>query len=243
MITSKGNNFGAPAIQICDFQSDDFIVLNARFDVDTTTEEYQQAEQLELYVPNLAISRSSVTSCFIKSEELLWEGKSYEELVPLATTVKTWVKDANTICFEKLGCYDTLGKFTILVCTLYARKGTRGPLATVQTTPVTFNYQTTPMRCSNICYVAENWCFLTFYYRDVYDGWGEPIIAQLEGFPTDVATDIFLVGGTHQANCPGVYVAEGRIENGMLNIPQTSTKQRSTGSDPFVYLFAVRNKQ
>ena len=100
MITSKGNNFGAPAIQICDFQSDDFIVLNARFDVDTTTEEYQQAEQLELYVPNLAISRSSVTSCFIKSEELLWEGKSYEELVPLATTVKTWVKDANTICFE-----------------------------------------------------------------------------------------------------------------------------------------------
>ncbi len=243
MITTVGNNFGAQAIHINDFQSEDFIVLNARFDVDTTLPEYQQAAELELYVPELSISRSSVTSCYIKSEELLWEGESYEELVPLATTVKTWVKDANTICFEKLGCYDTLGKFTILVCTLYARRGTRGSLASVQTTALTFNYQTVQMKCGHLCYVADNWCFLTFYYKDVYDGWGEPIVAELQGFPKDVSADLFLVGGSHQASCQGVYVAEGRIENGILNIPHTSTKQSATGSDPFVFLFAVRNKQ
>lgn len=243
MIISTGNNFGAPAIQINDFQTEDFIVLNAIFEVDTTSAEYQQATELELYLPELTISRSSVTSCYIKSEELLWPGETYEQLTPLATTVKTWVKAPNTICFEKLGIYDTLGKFAILICTLYAKRGTRGPLATVKTAPITLNYQTTQMKCGTLCYVAENWCFLTIYYKDVITGWGEPIIAQLEGFPADVSADLFLVGGSPQANFPGAYAAQGKIENGILTIPQTSKAQSATGSDPFIYLFAVRNTQ
>ncbi|MBQ8645543.1 MAG: hypothetical protein IJ476_04135 [Bacteroidales bacterium] len=241
MITSIGNNFGAGPIQINDFQSEGFIVLNARFDVDTTAPQYSQAAQLELYVPQLSLSRSSVTSCYIKTEELLWPGESYEELVPLGTTVKTWVKDANTICFEKLGIYDSLGKFTIIICTLYAPRGTRGTLPKVETTPITFNYQTAQMKTSSLCYIAENWCFLTFYYKDVITGWGEPITAQLEGFPTDITVDLLLIGGNIQATVPGVYAAEGKIQNGILEIPQTSTAQRATGSDPFAYLFAVRN--
>ena len=40
MITTTGNNFGAGAIQINDFQSADLIVLNAKFNIDTTTEEF-----------------------------------------------------------------------------------------------------------------------------------------------------------------------------------------------------------
>lgn len=243
MITTTGNNFGASSIQIQDFQAQDYIILNAKFDVDTTTDEYQQSSDLELYVPNLSISKSSVTSCFFRSEKLLWEGESYEEVVTVGTTLKTWIKDSNTICFEKLGIYDSLGKITILICTMYAKRGVRGSLLPGEHSNIIFNYETTTMRQGYSCYIAPEWCFFTFYYSDVYDGWGEPIKAQLEGFPTDISVDIFLIGGGQQTGCPGVYVAEGRIENGVLDIPHTSTTQRNTGSDPFVYLFAVRNKQ
>lgn len=241
MITSTGNNFGAGPIQIQDYQSAELIVLNTRFNIDTTTAEYRQAEQLEIYLPELSISQSSVTSCCIKTEELLYEGMSYEELVPVGTIVKTWIKDSHTLCIEKLREYSHLPQLTILINTLYAKRGIRGELPQAQTTPLTLNYQTTEMRSSHCCYVSENWVFLSLYYKDVYYGWGEPIIAEMEGFPKDVTADIFLMGGTQQTSCPGVYIAEGTISSGVLNIPKTSTKQRSTGSDPLIYLFAVRN--
>ena len=243
MITTTGNNFGAGAIQINDFQSADLIVLNAKFNIDTTTEEFAKAQVLELYLPELTLNQSSVTSCYIKTEELLYPGKDYEELVQVGTIVKTWIKDSHTLCIEKLEEYSHMPQYTILLATLYAKRGVRGDLVSADLTEVEFNYQTTNMRTTRGCYVNENWAFFCFYYMDIYQGWGEPIVAELIGFPTDISMDIFLLGGGQQTSCPGVYVAEGTISNGVLNIPQTSTKQRDTGSDPFVYVFAVRNKQ
>ena len=53
MITSTGNNFGGSAIEIKDYQSEKLIVLNAKFDIDTTSEAYQRADE------GIAVGRES----------------------------------------------------------------------------------------------------------------------------------------------------------------------------------------
>ena len=66
MITSTGNNFGGSAIEIKDYQSEKLIVLNAKFDIDTTSEAYQRADVLEIYVPDLTLNKSAEAACYIR---------------------------------------------------------------------------------------------------------------------------------------------------------------------------------
>lgn len=62
MITATGNNFGAYTIQLKDYQSDKMVVLNGRFELNPESEEYQAAQQLEIYVPDLSIPKSTMTA-------------------------------------------------------------------------------------------------------------------------------------------------------------------------------------
>lgn len=59
MFKSIFNNFGAPEITFRDVQTDSYIILNARFTFDTAgNEAYRSAQELEIKVPDLSISKS-----------------------------------------------------------------------------------------------------------------------------------------------------------------------------------------
>ena len=93
MITAIGNNFGAGQISLKDYQNEKLVVLNGKFSFSNKSQEFMDASVLEITVPALSISRSGMSGCYIMFQS---EGKFY------GTTLKTWVKNRNTLCIEKL---------------------------------------------------------------------------------------------------------------------------------------------
>ena len=92
MITATGNNFGAYTIQLKDYQSDKMVILNGRLELNPESEDYIAAKQLEIYVPDLSLPKSTMTAVF-------QHGKSWAK--PMVTALKSWIKDKNTIVIEK----------------------------------------------------------------------------------------------------------------------------------------------
>ena len=68
-------------------------------------------------------------------------------------------------------------------------------------------------------------------------------IYTLEGFPTDVSIDICITGFPHQADVLGGGTYLGRLENGVITIPKPSASNSGTSYEPFIYFFAVRDKE
>lgn len=92
MITATGNNFGAGTIQLKDYQNSNMVILNGRIALDPTDEAYIAAQQLEIYVPDLMLLKSTMTAVF--QHGLSWSR-------PMVTALKSWIKDKNTIVVEK----------------------------------------------------------------------------------------------------------------------------------------------
>ena len=65
----------------------------------------------------------------------------------------------------------------------------------------------------------------------------------LEGFPADVNVNVFFTGLPHQADIPGGSSFLGRAENGVITIPAPFPFNSGTGYQPFIFFFAVRDKQ
>ena len=243
MIYSTGNNFGCSAIEIKDYQSEKVIVMNALFTIDPKNEAYRNASVREIYVPDLAFGKSSNSSCFMRSEQLKWQGMSYETLYEVGTCLTTWIKDKNTICIEKLPIYDEMESVTFILSTLYVQKGKRSKIEKSSVTKLTFTYTNTDMYESDVCCVVEDgWCFFHAEFSEYGRYLDKDMIINLEGFPTDVNVDVFLTGFPHQADIPGAGTFIGRVENGVITIPAPSSTNTATGHTPFMMFFAVRDK-
>ena len=245
MITSIGNNFGCDAIEIKDYQSEKVVVLNTKFTIDPRNEAYKNASVLEIYVPDLTFAKSSNSSCYIRSEQLMWPDQSYRKTYGVGTVLTTWIKDKNTICIEKLPIYDELERIDIILATLYVQKGKRTTIKKSKVTKLNFVYQNYDMYESDvICVVEEDWCFLTASFSDNgYNYMKEDFVITLEGFPTDVSIDICITGFPHQADVLGGGTYLGRLENGVITIPKPSASNSGTSYEPFIYFFAVRDKE
>ena len=245
MIIATGNNFGCGAIEIKDYQSEKVVVLNAKITFDPKNEAYRNASVLEIYVPDLSFGKSSNSSCFLHTVKLMWPDEYYKSTYQLGTVLTTWIKDKNTICIEKLPIYDEQESVTIILATLYVQKGKRSAIEKSKTTKVNFTYPNVDMYEDNIIFVVEDgWCFLTADFTDRGgDYLDQDIIMNLEGFPTDVNVDIFFTGLPHQADIPGGGSFLGRVENGVITIPGPFPINSGTGYEPFIFFFAVRDKQ
>ena len=118
MITAIGNNFGAGQISLKDYQNEKLVVINGKFSFSNKSKAFLNASVLELYLPKLSIPKSGMSGCYIMFES---EGKFY------GTTLKTWVKNRNTLCIEKLDYWsDQTDEYTIYLLSLYVPKGQRG---------------------------------------------------------------------------------------------------------------------
>lgn len=241
MITSTGNNFGCSAIEIKDYQSEKLIVLNAKFDIDTTSEAYQKANVLEIYVPDMTLNKSADAACYIHSyysRETSYGISEYS----LGTVLRTWLKDRNTICIEKLPIYDELGHITIILATLYIQRGKRVDIEKSAKNRLTFTYENNDAYESEVaCIVEEGWCFFHCQLDDTADYFEDDIIIHLENFPTDVSVDLVMAGCVNSSSQKGAGMFLGKVENGTITIPKPCSSSRATSWDPFIFFYAVRD--
>lgn len=242
MITSISNNFGCGPIQMKDYQDDKMVILNGKFTVIPTNDDYRNCEVLEVKVPDLKIGRSAETFCYITTKETMAKGTYYEYEAMVATVCKTWIKDRNTICIEKFGVYDDLEEFTIWLCGMYPVVGQRGEVKVYDRTRLQYKaLQTTVSPSDLVCVVEEGWTFLHFYYYNAYGiRKGTPIEAELVNFPTDVDVEIPILGGNQQSNHGGCYWTEAGVKDGKFLVPEPEGYMGSTGYAPFVMAYLVR---
>lgn len=243
-IISTGNNFGhSEGIEFNAFLSENVIVLNGRFSVDTASEEYMSAEVLEVYLPQLPMERSAVSNAYIRASVLVGQGTRYERTESVGTVVKTWIKGGNTLCVERFTEYDSNGSIEILLCSMFTTRGYRGEVVKLTKTSVKFNVLSEVSARANdlMCAVADGWCFLHLYFSTSGDLFRQDLRAQLDGFPEDASADVFLVGGGQQTGLKGAYIADGRIENGILTVTNPTASMGDTGEYPFLFAFIVRD--
>lgn len=242
-IISTGNNFGyAGQIGFNAFLSENLIVLNGRFSVDTTTEEYRSAETLEVCLPQLPMAKSAVSNAYIRASVMLNPGTAYERTESIGTVVGAWITGGDTLRIEKLTEYDGNGSFEILLCSMFTTRGYRGEVANLTQTAVKFTVLSDVSAKANdlMCITTEGWSFIHLYFNTSSSFFSREIRVQLEGFPENASADVFLVGGGQQTMYRGAHISEGRIGNGILTVPEPAASMSDTGENSFLYAFIVR---
>ena len=231
MITTTGNNFGADQFDIKDFQSDKIVILNGKFSFNNKSDAFKAASILEIYVPELSIPKSGMSGAYIMFES---EGEFF------GTTVKTWIKNQNTICIEKLDHWsDQTDEYTIYLVSLYAPKGQRGVFELGQKTRLTLNNTTSTNNYAynQACYVNDDWCMIalmTGSYNTEIKPYDE--IVELGGFPTDVDVELPFVGDNiNTIQEYGTDMLKASIKNGILTIHSVLFGWGGMPRDHFLY--------
>ena len=244
MFNSTGNNFGAETIQFKDYQEEDYVVLNAKFSYDPANPLYQAADHLEVYVPDLSLSRSIDTPAYLsfKDSHVSQYGTWVNDG---ATIIRSWIKDKNTICFEKFTNFDNRNDLTIWVQMMYIKKGGTGTPTLYDKTTIRLVQDVSYMRMSNIvCVITDHWAALhaqveqgSYKYED------DPWVGTLQNFPTDINTDILVIGGSNQYNRSVDGASFGTLNAGVFSLPTRMDGFGSTGYYPFFYGYFVREAE
>jgi hypothetical protein len=161
MFNSISNNFGAGTIQFKDYQTENYVVLNAKFTYNTTSPEYQAADVLEIKVPDLMLSRSADTGVFTRFIDRR-QYSSYTMNYDGGTVIRSWIKDKNTICLEKFAPLERAEEITVYIQAMYVGKHKSSNAEMLRKTYVNFTQPTKYLYTSDvICVIDEHWVFLT----------------------------------------------------------------------------------
>ena len=246
MFNSTGNNFGAGMIAFKDVQESNYIVLNAKFTCSPQSAEYQAAEVLEIKVPALSIARSTIAGVVARYKE---RGTSYgyPYVRDGGTVLKSWVKDANTLCIEKLSCFNDKQEIIIYIQTLYCMLGQGGNASKGKEKRITCVSEDSYLRLDTsytICVVFPKWIFYhmmygscTWAYRD--KDWE----AFLEGLPDDVTADVPVIASDNYGNNKLGGITESRLEGGYWMLPKDERGDgfENTGNYVFSFGYLVRD--
>lgn len=243
MFNSISNNFGAPVISFKDYQEDRYVVLNAHFAYDPTNEDYQRASVLEIKVPDLTLSKSMEAGVIaVYKDSYVYSNKTYLNNFP--TVLKSWIKDKDTLCIEKLTNFDEYGPVDIYIFAMYTALNTSEEMTLSTNTKLTvipkpFTYYTT----SPACVVTDNWVFIHVQFSSNFSNPFADKVMMLAGIPEDVSCDEFpLMGVSCQRHYDigGVHLAN--IHNTIMSVPPETMNSGHSSSDyPFFFLYLVRD--
>lgn len=236
MLVSTGNNFGSDCIELNAFQSDKEIVINGSIIFQKPNEDFEKAEVLEIYVPDLTMEASGISSCFLVGEI---ENDCY------CTTLKTWIKDKNTICIEKLDPWagDAVG-YMIMLASLYVPKGYRKEFIAGQKQDINPVFLNTKNKFSDVaCYVDENWVLLAMSFSRYYFP-GNDVSEQirLEGLPEDVEGELLFVGDDINCRYAGAPAMISSIQDSILTLRPIASEWAGSPKNPFYYGVLLRKK-
>lgn len=235
MITATGNNFGAYTIQLKDYQSDKMVVLNVRFELNPESEEYQAAQQLEIYVPDLSLPKSTMTAVF-------QHGKSWAK--PMVTALKSWIKDKNTIVIEKpLVLRSASVEPELDFFCAYVPKGVRFTPESMTPTPLTIENATLPNMSITYqhCFITDNWVFLAIQIRGTKtENEGDEFSFRLNGLPNDLSADVPFFFNAYSYTEDGSYEVPVHITGDQLTCFGVTGTNWSQGGEMETRVFIVR---
>ena len=235
MITATGNNFGAYTIQLKDYQSDKMVVLNGRLELNPESEEYITAKQLEIYVPDLSIPKSTMTAVF-------QHGKSWSR--PMVTALKSWIKDKNTIVIEKpIVLKSASAEPELDFFCAYVPKGVRFTPEGMTPTPLTL--ENASLANMSIvyqhCFVTDHWVFLAIQVRGTKtETEGDEFAFTLNGLPNDIAADVPFFFNAYSYSEDGSYEVPVHITGNQLTCFGVTGTNWSQGGVMETRLFLVR---
>lgn len=247
MFNSKGNNFGAGVIPFKDVQEDGYAVLNARFTCNPQCAEYKAAEVLEIYVPALSIERSAdagVVVRFRDRRQSAYGDYAYDS----GTVARSWVRDAGTLCIEKLPVFDAEEELIVYIQALYCQLGrgtdVSGSRKKSLTAVTDGNYLTLDSGWS-ICVVFERWAFYHMMYRScTYAMQGKDWEARLKYLPEDIDAEVPVISAGVSGHYDLGGVTETRLSEGFLTWPANERVNgfSSTGTNAFSFAYLVRDR-
>ena len=115
-----------------------------------------------------------------------------------------------------------------------------------ESTRLEFSQETQYLRWSNdsLCVIFDHWVFLhmefsscSYAYRDL------PWECYMDNFPKDVTADVPFPGGSNQFNPSVNGMSEAHIENGVFTCQERELGFESTGYDPFIFAYLVRDNE
>lgn len=235
MITATGNNFGAYTIQLKDYQSDKMVVLNGRFELNPESEEYQSAKQLEIYVPDLSLPKSTMTAVF-------QHGKSWTK--PMVTALKSWIKDKNTIVIEKpLVLRSASAEPELDFFCAYVPKGVRFTPEGMTPTTLTIENATLPNMsiAYQHCFITDHWVFLAIQLNGTKTPTeGEEFSFRLNGLPNDLSADVPFFFNAYSYSEDGSYEVPVHITGDQLTCFGVTGLNWSQGGVMETRVFIVR---
>ena len=236
MITATGNNFGAYTIQLKDYQSDKMVVLNGRFELNPESEEYITAKQLEIYVPDLSLPKSTMTAVF-------QHGKSWTR--PMVTALKSWIKDKNTIVIEKpLVLKSASAEPELDFFCAYVPKGVRFTPQPLNPTQLTIENPTLPNMSITYqqCFITDHWVFLAIQVRGTKtETEGEEFSFRLAGLPNGISADVPFFFNAYSYSEDGSYEVPVHISGDLLTCLGVTGTNWSQGGVMETRLFLIRS--
>lgn len=232
-ITSTGNNFGAGQVVFKAALDDNFVVLNGNVPFDRYCDEYLSADVMEIKVPDLPMKRSLETAVY-----MTYDTKNYERCI---TIVRSWIKDKNTICIEKLIPMDDCTNMELVFLCAYLPKGQRESFAIEGQVDLQLeNMPGTMWREIACAVVRDSWAMIAFAVGGLASlVIGEPFSIDLTNFPTDIACDVPFLGHWNYAGGYGNFLVPARIENGKFLAEGLTELQADYPSNGFMKAFIV----
>lgn len=247
MFQSIRNNFGAGTIQFKDVRESNYIVLNATFTYNTADPAYQAADVLEITVPNLNIDRSTIAAVVMR-----WISRRDSYGSPIVadagTILKSWIKDKNTICIEKLTNFDDGQEMIIYIQSIYmqlnqggnAIRGIKKSLNPKQPT------QYLNWGSSSFCIVHPKWVFIHLFYSScAYAYRGSDWRCIFEGLPIDVKGDLPILMSTSYDHPKAGGVNISHIEDGAwtMKYEDRNFGFDNTSNDVFGMGYLIRDNE
>lgn len=246
MFTSTHNNFGAAEIEFLSAFEDNCLILNAAIPYRTDSEAYQKADTLEISVPDLPLERSAESAVVLRFTDRT-TSSSGTAVSDGGTVLKSWIRDRNTICIEKLTAFDAAHtEMTIYIQSLYLRLNSGANATTGTKTKITAKPSTKYITWGSyhFCVVHPKWVFLHIHFSSAYTSirssdWR----CVFDGLPLDIKADIPIM----TANCPNTPTAGGvnlcHVEDGVWTLPASERNQNfsNSGNAPFSFACLVRD--
>ena len=239
MFKSISNNFGAPEITFRDFQTDRYIVLNARFSYDPADKSYLTASELEIKVPGLSLSKSTDAGVLaVYRDERTYQWSDTPSRYHFATVLRSRIRDRDTLCIEKLTDFDGYGPVTVYIHAMYSALNTGEN--TVLSERTSLNISTVPEMSTALlnsaCVVTPDWVSLNLILPYSISSVKEDIEIVMDGFPTDaVCEELPIIGVSNQLHQDLGGVHYTSIRNGRMLIPAAT---KNTGYSSADRLFA-----
>ena len=240
MITSISNNIGIPQVSFKDYQTENFTVLNGKFDVDPTTAAWKAASEIVIEFPSLIMNKSCISAVYLID---IRPFSRYEKCYR-GTVLKSWISN-NRLYIEKVDVFDEYGPLHFYICSAYAKGGQRCQI--VKDGYVTTGIQNQPSGTTldkKCLMVKEHYIFCQLMFRafKTESGTLEQSF-DIIGMPDDVDVYVPVVYSNMYINKKGAPMTAGHIQGGNFSCTVTETTGYTANDGTFFQFFAVRDTE